>query len=449
MIRLSLTVKWILIVLLTSLIGIAIVGFFAYWSTVTEFDRFLNETVEQEFIADVIQYYERESSWLGLNDYLFANREGFSELDAFRPPLYTVVDVDYVVLAGGGPFELEMPLPSEVIPDLIPLTSNDEIIGYALITRPPRGLSPPERDYLQNTNRALLVGILGASAVSILVGLLLSRQLLSPLVRLTQAITAMKSGDLHQHVVVNTKDELGQMAEAFNQMSAELHRANQLRQQMTADIAHDLRTPLHVMAGYIEAMRDGSLPPTPERFEAMNNEANLLKRLVDDLRTLSLADAKELTLIYQQVAPEELLQQIKDTFEARAEEQNVLIQIDSSGKLPDLHIDRERMIQALSNLVSNALRYTSSGGEISLSVRSSQNAVELIVRDSGSGIPADQLENIFERFYRVDESRHESQGESGLGLAIVKSIVEAHNGTIRATSQVGQGSTFTITLPAS
>ncbi len=447
MIRLPLTVKWILTLLLSSMIGVVMVAFFAYWTTVTQFDRFLSETIEQDFMADVIQYYERDESWSGINQYLIAAREDNGTPDNFIPGIYSVVSVDYVVLAGAGPLVPGEPLADEFVRDLIPLMSHDEIIGYALIAAPPRGLSPPERNYLENTNRALLVGIMGASTVSILVGILLSRQLLSPLSQLTRAIIAIKSGDLQQQVIVNTKDELEQLAEAFNQMSAELHRANQLRQQMTADIAHDLRTPLHVIAGYVEAMRDGSLPATPERFDAINNETNLLKRLVEDLRTLSIADAGELKLIIQDISPGELLQQIKDTFEPLAKEQNIQIQIETSANVPDLHIDRERMIQVLSNLVSNALRYTPAGGTITLGIQSSQDVVMLIVQDTGAGIPQDQIDKVFERFYRVDEARHEIQGELGLGLAIVKSIVEAHSGTIQVTSQPGEGATFTITLP--
>lgn len=215
---------------------------------------------------------------------------------------------------------------------------------------------------------------------------------------------------------------------------------------MTADIAHDLRTPLMVISGYLEALRDGTFEATPERFEAMNREALLLKRLVEDLRTLSLADAGELKLVYQPVQPRELLEQVRESFEPIADDQAVAIKVQADEQLPELQIDRERIIQVLANLVSNALHYTPAGGSVTLIARNQPGGVQLAVRDTGSGIPEDKLPNVFERFYRVEESRTENQGESGLGLAIAKSIVEAHHGTIAAESRVGEGTSIMITL---
>ncbi|MCB9460580.1 MAG: HAMP domain-containing protein [Anaerolineaceae bacterium] len=446
--RISLTVKWILTLLVSSLIGVALVGFFAYWTTTREFDRFRNEAAEQEFLDDVTSYYEAQGSWDGISTYLQRSSSDRDRHDDFSRLMYAVLSLDGVILSEAGPYKPgDMPH-AESIDSQIPLVVDNETVGYALSAAPPAGLSPQEQEYLGNTNRALVAGIIGASSVAVLVGLLLSRQFLYPLIELTEAITAMKSGDLQQQVRVTTNDELGQLAETFNQMSSELHRASQLRKQMTADIAHDLRTPLHVMSGYIEAMRDGALPPTPERFDAMNNEANLLKRLVEDLRTLSLADSNALKLNYQSVNVGDLLQQVKGTFAPLAEQEGITLQSDVQSDLPEVQIDRERMVQVLTNLLSNALRYTSADGTITLFASKAPQGVELAIQDTGSGIPADQLENIFERFYRVDESRNESSGESGLGLAIVKSIVEAHDGTVRASSKVGEGTTFTILLPA-
>jgi signal transduction histidine kinase len=269
---------------------------------------------------------------------------------------------------------------------------------------------------------------------------------LQPLVELTQAITAMKQGDLHQQVQARGHDELADLARTFNQMSAQIHHANQLRKQMTADIAHDLRTPLMVISGYIEALRDGTFQPTAERFDAMSREALLLNRLVEDLRTLSLADAGELKLIYQPVQPCDLLEQVRQSFEHMADEKQVMLQVQADANLPELHIDRERMVQVLANLVSNALHYTPAGGSVTLVARRHLGGVQLAIMDTGSGIPGEKLSDIFERFYRIEESRSQNHGESGLGLAIAKSIVEAHQGTIAAESQVGVGTSMTITL---
>jgi signal transduction histidine kinase len=284
--------------------------------------------------------------------------------------------------------------------------------------------------------------------VALLIGIVLSRQFLRPLSELQKAISAMRQGNLNQQVQVRTQDEIGELAAAFNQMSAKIHHANQLRQQMTADIAHDLRTPLLVIAGYLEALVDGTLKPTPARFKAMQDEATLLKRLVEDLRTLSLADAGELRLILQAIAPSELLEQVKQSFEPIAEQQQISLSVQTDAGLSDLSIDRERMVQVLANLVTNALRYTPEGGVITLLARKHQSGVQLVVTDTGAGIAEDKLPNIFERFYRVEESRTQSEGESGLGLAIAKSIVEAHGGSITTTSRLGEGTSMVITLPA-
>lgn len=446
--RRSLTFKWVMTLLFSSLIGVALVGGFAYWTTATEFDRFVNETAQQDFIDDVTSYYQQNNGWQGVGEYLRSNDDSFDRRHDRNRQLFSLLSSDEVVLSESGPFKIGETVPGDFLTSSVELLVDDEVIGYVLSAEPPPGFSPEEQAYLDNTNRALLVGVVGASLVSLLVGLLLSRQFLRPLTTLTEAIMAMKSGDLDQKVDVTTNDELGQLADAFNQMSSQLHRANQLRKQMTADVAHDLRTPLHVMSGYIEAMRDGALPPTPERFDAMNQEANLLKRLVEDLRTLSLADSNALKLNYQSINPRELLQQVKETFKPIAQQEGVTITSDIKDDLPTVQMDRERMVQVLTNLVSNALRYTPTKGKITLAAYPAAAGVVLEVKDTGAGIPADQIENIFERFYRVDISRHEAQGESGLGLAIVKSIVEAHDGTVTASSQLNKGTTFTITLPA-
>jgi len=259
----------------------------------------------------------------------------------------------------------------------------------------------------------------------------------------------MAKGALEQSVPVRSQDELGQLAESFNQMSSDLSRATRLRRQMTADIAHDLRTPLTVITGYIEALRDGDLQPSSARFDAMHDEAQHLKRLVQDLRTLSLADAGELSLNCQPVSVPELLDRVATAHRHQAEQQQINIEVLPADALPDLEVDFDRMVQVLGNLVSNALRYTPEGGKIILSAQEQSNAVLLQVQDTGNGIPPAELPHIFNRFYRADKSRQQNEGESGLGLAIARAIVQAHGGSISAESEVGQGTTFQILLPSS
>lgn len=444
----SLTVKWVGTLLLSSMIGVILVGLFAYNTTVSEYDQLRIEQAGDAFVEDAAAYYATNQTWDGFTNWLIENKlpQMASSRHFIPPQMFVVIDAQGDVLAGMEPFVSE-PFNRDQFERSLPIMLDGNQIGTALLAAPPPQLDPREQRYLDNTTRALLLGAGGASAIAVLIGLLLSRHFLRPLHDLTRAIAAMEQGNLNQQVRVRGSDELGTLAQTFNRMSAELHRANQLRKQMTADIAHDLRTPLMVITGYLEALRDGTFQPTTARFEVMYQEAVLLKRLIEDLRTLSLADAGELKLIYQAIAPSELLTQVRESFQPLAEEQQIRLALDAPPTLPPIQIDRERMAQVLGNLISNALRYTPPEGSITLRARAYESGVQLTVSDTGTGIPADQLPNIFERFYRTEESRYQTQGESGLGLAIAKSIVEAHKGVIYAQSQPGSGTAIFIDLP--
>ena len=336
------------------------------------------------------------------------------------------------------PRELERGAPIEVA---------GETVGYMLITeiRPER--SALEKRYLASTAQALRYAGLGAAAIALVLGVLLARTLTRPLRELTQAIRAVAQGELTRRVPVRSQDELGQLAQAFNHMSADLENANQLRRQMTADIAHDLRSPITVISGYVEAMRDEVLEPSPKRLEMLYQELQHLKRLVEDLRTLSLADAGELTLNRQPIPPRTILERVAALYEHRAGQTEVTLRVQAPAELPEILVDVERMMQVLGNLVSNALRYTPEGGEIVLDAQTGKYGVQLSVRDSGRGIAPEDLPHVFERFYRGDKARQRDKGESGLGLAIAKSLVEAHGGAISVHSAPGQGATFSIALP--
>jgi signal transduction histidine kinase len=238
-------------------------------------------------------------------------------------------------------------------------------------------------------------------------------------------------------------------------MSAELSRSVNARKQMTADIAHELRTPLSLILGHAEAVHDGVLPPSPENFEIIREEAARLEHLVDDLRTLSLADAGELTLVPQSVSPEQLLQEVATRYRFQMQTKDLTLDLDLAPPLADpstslrtsLKVDPGRMTQVLTNILDNALRHTPAGGRVTLAARGTSGGIEILVRDSGPGLPAEDLTRIFDRFYRADESRRRDAGGSGLGLAIAKSIVLAHGGQIRAESALGEGLTVVITLP--
>jgi signal transduction histidine kinase len=357
------------------------------------------------------------------------------------------VDQDGYVVVPAGPYQVGDTVSGDELEQGTAIEIDGQFVGTVLTAGEAPELSPREELFLTRINWALLYAALGATLIALVLGLFLARTLTRPLRELTAASQAMTQGDLGQQVVVRSQDELGELAAAFNRMSGELARVNQSRRQMTADVAHDLRTPLTVIKGYAEALRDGDLPPAAATFETVYQEAEHLSRLIEDLRTLSLVDAGKLTLHRQAVQPKDILERTASAYLPQEQQSGITLDIDAAAGLPSIHADPERLAQVLGNLVGNALRYTPEGGRITLAARQQADDVQLAVRDTGAGIDPVDLPHIFDRFYRGDDARETSEGESGLGLAIAKSLVEAHGGTISASSTPGDGSAFTVTLP--
>ncbi|MCB0194507.1 MAG: HAMP domain-containing protein [Anaerolineae bacterium] len=445
----SLTVKLILAFLVVSLAGTALVAFLAGRTTRTEFDRFRLEKDRDSFSTRVTTHYRNTGSWEGIADYM---RPGPPPQQNGNPPpllnnpiAFVLVDTSGRVLVPNPEYQRGDHVPQKALSRGTVVKIDGRQIGTILDPSvAPR--NPAEAQYVARTNNAIIIAALGAMALALLLAIILARTLTKPLHELTEATQAMTQGKLEQRVPVRSKDELGRLAAAFNQMSADLSESNRLRQQMTADIAHDLRSPLSVLAGYTEGLRDGVLTPRPAIFETMHREMGYLQQLIEDLRTLSLADANALPLNRVPIEPQALLAETAAAFQHQAEQKQVRLWADQGDALPPIAIDPERMSRVLGNLVSNALRYTSAGGTIKLAAEAHNGLIILNVQDSGTGIAPDQLPHIFDRFYRADEARQQDSGESGLGLAIAKSIVEAHGGTITATSTVGEGTTFSIRL---
>lgn len=469
--KLSVTFKLTLAFIFTSLVGVLLVGVIARYVTAFEFDRLLRERTNTQLVQTAKTYYQEKKSWVGFDE--VARRQAAQQPqqqpppplpgggnnpprnpnqqqppppgDGNAPPV-VIVDRSGVAVTNGGQYRIGDRLPDSVMMQQgSAIELNNEVIGtvvyLATVERDPR-----EQEYLARTNRTVIFATLIAAVIALFVGVVLARVLTKPLRALTQAIRAMQSGELKQEVKVMSNDEVGELVTAFNKMSADLAHLNQLREQMTADIAHDLRSPLTVISGYLEILRDGSLEPSPERFDLMFKEAQRLQNLIEDLRTLSLADAGELKLYLAQHSSAELLCSVAMGYEPVAKQRGIELKVDVDENLPTVSIDHGRMMQVVGNLVSNALRYTPQGGTITLKASRERGGVQWTIEDSGVGIPPEKLANIFDRFYRADASRQD--GGSGLGLAIVKSIVEAHRGTIRAMSEVGRGTMMMIQLPA-
>lgn len=300
----------------------------------------------------------------------------------------------------------------------------------------------------------VLVGLCGVSLLftllAAMVGGLTFRRIGRPAVDVLAAIDAVAEGDFGVRVREDIPGEFGRLARRFNNMVAELERSEQQRRNLTADVAHELRNPLHIIQGNLEGMLDGVYPASPEKIEATLEETRLLARLADDLQTLSLAEAGQLPLHPVVLSAADILVDVGTSFSTNAEEAGIELRIDvpdDRGGL-NLNADPDRLDQALSNLVSNALRYTPAGGRITLHAEAIQGRVRLGVQDTGAGILEEDLPYVFDRFWRGDRSRSRQAGEgSGLGLAIARQLVQAHGGQISVESQVGEGTRFLIELP--
>ncbi|OGN94644.1 MAG: hypothetical protein A2Z75_09030 [Chloroflexi bacterium RBG_13_50_10] len=296
-------------------------------------------------------------------------------------------------------------------------------------------------------NRSLLLGGSVAIAIALVLTFVLSRRITSPIDGLARAARRLGRGDLSQRVQLQGGGEVVALAQAFNSMASDLENAERLRRNMVADVAHELRTPLSNVQGYLEAIRDGVIEPDAAAIRSLDEETALLSRLVNELQELSLAEAGELKLVYQAEDIANLVKQAVTPWQPQVAAKGLTLSVDLAGNLPLVNIDWQRVNQVLHNLLENAVAHTQNGGTINVSAIRQGDWVEVGVSDTGEGIPAEDLPHIFERFYRVDKSRARATGGSGLGLTIARRLVEAHGGTITVQSKLGKGSRFSFTLP--
>jgi len=453
----SISTKLIIAFLSIGIVSVAVIFITARWNTRQEFINFLSDQSQSNIVTSLTNYYQQNGSWDGIEFiYLQTNShpspgQGFGPGGPNREIIpFTLANADGVVIIASDKYKVGDTIPKEVLESGIPINENNELIGILVPSRVPFQGNQRELEFIERTNLTLIYGALIGAVIALFLGIFLSRTITRPIRELTQATHAISEGDLTQQVSIRSKDELGELAKAFNKMSTELSRSVNTRKQMTADIAHELRTPLSLILGHAEAVHDGVLPPTKENFEIIREEATRLEHLVDDLRTLSLADAGELTMIHQIIEPGRLLQEVASLYQVQAQKKNIKLDLDIASHLPTLEVDPGRMTQVITNILDNALRHTPENGTITLAAKQMDNMVELSIQDSGPGLSPEDTSRIFERFYRADSSRQRdgaSQGGSGLGLAIAKSIVQAHNGQLSAESEAGKGLKIKIILP--
>ncbi len=437
----SLRTKLILGFLAVSAVGIAIGLAFAALSASGEFRRFMFSRNRDVLAARLAEYHSLHGGWEGVGTQFEA---GFP---VPAPGTFTLVDGGGVVVVGGPGFEPGDSIRLLPAQGSVPIVGEAGPIGWLMVSGDAFRPMGDETQLYNRVGTTLAVGALTALAVALACGALVARSLTRPLRALKAATQAVAAGDFERMVRVSSRDELGSLAESFNRMSAALAEAQQLRRRMTADIAHELRTPLSIILGHLDAIDDGVLTGSAETTRVIREETERLSRLVEDLRTVNRADAGELALSRRPINMGELVARALAAYQLQAAAKDIALTSEIEPGVEPIEVDTDRMLQVLNNLVANALFHTPAGGRIVVRGMMTSSGIRLTVQDSGPGFPPADVGLVFDRFYRSDKARRREDGGSGLGLAIARSIVEAHGGTIEAQNTPGEGAAIIIELP--
>lgn len=455
----SFRAKLIGTLLLVILLSVGLVYVLTARSVGRQFSQFTSEQFRRRAQALapllVASYYAERGSWEGID-------RALGQLPELRPSLgprqrvlfevvawiqedLVLVDAQGTVVFAGDESLQGRQLPEGVLDQGVPLVYEDRQVGTLLSGIALRRFSPLAQRFLRSLDRGILLAGALAALAALALGGILVRGLARRLDAVTRAAERIAAGQLGQRVEVRSSDEIGRLAGAFNAMSARLQASESLRRQMIADVAHELRTPVSVIQGDLEALVDGVYPPEPKTFQSLLEETRRLSRLIAELRELSLLEAGELSLQRRPLDLAALAAQRLEAFRPQAQQRGIALQVEAEA-VPLLEADPDRLSQVLDNLLSNALRYTPRGGRVAVALRGETGGVVCTVTDSGPGIPPEDLEKVFERFWRGDRARSRAGGGSGLGLSIAKRLVEAHGGTMWVQSRLGQGSTFGFRL---
>jgi two-component system sensor histidine kinase BaeS len=303
-------------------------------------------------------------------------------------------------------------------------------------------------NYQASFSDALWVAVLSASLAALAASLLLSRGIVAPLNKIMSASQRIADGHYDERVEASGADELGQLAGRFNQMAARLEQVESMRRRLIGDVTHELRTPLTAIKGSMEGLMDGVLPVSNETFQSIHQETDRLSRLVDDLQELSRVEAGAFELEFRPVDVAGMARTVTKRLGPQFESKGVRLGLNLPEEPVIVLADQDRIVQVLTNLIGNALQFTSAGGEVILGATRKAAEASIFVRDNGLGISPEHLPHIFDRFYRVDKSRSRAHGGSGIGLTIARHLVEAHGGRLHVQSEgEGKGSEFTLTLP--
>lgn len=454
----SLFQKGLLAFVVVIIIAVATVAILVGYRAETAFRRYatLYSGRTQMLAGALMSYYEQQGSWAGLQDALptlalpgrgHGRGMGAPGMDG----AYIVADAERHVVASTMEGIRETRLSVDEAAASLPLTSDGDLIGY--LTMAPDShvgmvLDAPAEAFLVRLRWALFLGGGVAFLAALIMAGLLTRSIISPIGSLSRQAEVIASGNFDVRADVGGQDEIARLAKTFNEMAASLQRAEEARQAQTADIAHELRNPLAVLQSSLEAFADGIVAPTPENIEPALHQVQTLNRLVEDLRTLALADAGQLRLDAHPIDLGALIRQVTESYRDTFHAKNIALTVAVSEDLPEVAADYARIIQVLNNILSNAARYVTEGADVRITTIAEDNGVTVRIIDTGPGIPEAARLHLFDRFWRAEPSRSRETGGSGLGLAIAQRIVETHGGRIWAEPTPGGGLTIVFWLPA-
>lgn len=474
--------RWRLIgsFLLVILIALGTVALVTRYTTQQEVETFLGYGGQiglENLAASLEDYYAENGSWTGAAEITAANGgggagtgsgagRGQGQRAGANPDAgpnvtttgnpdagpnadaHIVTDAAGTVVVSPDDAEIGTQISDIALSQALPLEVNGEVVGYLV---PEGGIVELPDDFdeilIERVNRASLYAALISGGIAILLALILASLILRPVRSLTRAVNQMAGGDLSQRVTVHGSGELASLGQTFNQMATSLQEADERRQSMTADIAHELRNPLAIQRAHLEALQDGVYPLTQENLAMIEEQNRQLTRLVDDLRTLALVDAGELSLNMRSVDLTELCKDLAARFQPQADAKSVRITSNCGAVRLTSQADKERLQQILDNLLHNALRYTPENGLIAISLQRQGNSAIFSIHNNGPYIPPEVLEHLFERFYRGDKARDRASGGTGLGLAIARKLAEAHGGTLIGENHPSGGVVFKLVLP--
>ena len=425
---------------LVILVTIGSVFFFFGQTTKSEINRFeerIQRNLAIKMSVELSRYYRLQGSWEGIQPFI----ERWGSLSERR---IILVDIDGTAVADSQGDILGKPYEPDSPGSIIKLPGEQDSLGILYISE---AKSNSLYILYAKIGRFFIWGACVAIGVALLLTFFLSRRITAPIRALTVTARKLGQGDLSQRVHVQDKSEVGELAQAFNSMASDLEKAEQLRRNMVADVAHELRTPLSNVRGYLEALQEGMVKPDTSTIQSLQEEAASLSQLVDDLQELSLAESGKLELVCQAEDVVELINRVIAAMQTQATAKGISISVNLPEELPLVNIDSQKINQVLYNLIDNAVAHTTKGDAITMTARQQGSCIEIGISDTGEGIPSDDLTCIFERFYRVDKSRARTTGGTGLGLTIAKRLVEAHGGKIEVHSESGKGSRFSFTVP--